>query len=165
MKELTLQLFDYHFWANEKLLQHLQGLPKGIYLSKVESVFPSIAETFGHMVAADEVWYSRLKGESLSQLATKKFRSIEETSIVSAALYNEIKHFLTKTENFERMIHYNNMKGDPFNNKMSEIVHHMVNHGTYHRGNISAMIRQMGFEGISTDYIVYLRIKHNQVMP
>jgi uncharacterized damage-inducible protein DinB len=42
---------------------------------------------------------------------------------------------------------------------VSELVPHVVNHGTYHRGNITAMLRQMGYASVSTDYGIYLYLK------
>jgi uncharacterized damage-inducible protein DinB len=157
VKDLTIQLFDYHVWANEKLLQHLRSLPREVFTNKVDSVFPTIAETLGHILAVDELWFSRIKGENLQQIVTKQLNTLEETIKVFTGLYNEIKHFLVHTENHEKIVIYKNTKGDQFSNKISEIVQHIVNHGTYHRGNISAMIRQMGYEGISADYIGFLR--------
>ncbi|MFJ8268683.1 DinB family protein [Peribacillus asahii] len=159
MKEWTMQLFDYHVWANDRLIQHLKGLPEAVFLNKVNSVFPTIAETFGHMIAVDELWYLRMKGNSLQQIASKSFSTIEDTVKTSTVLHNEIKDFLIHTEDVEDMAGYQNTKGDQFNNKIAEVVQHIVNHGTYHRGNIAAMIRQMGYEGVSTDYIFYLRDK------
>ncbi|MEH6948948.1 DinB family protein [Bacillus sp. JJ634] len=159
MKEWTMQLFDYHVWANDRLIQHLKGLPEAVFLNKVNSIFPSVAETFGHMIAVDELWYLRLKGNSLQQIVSKLFSTIEDTVKASTVLHNEIKDFLINMEDVEDMAGYQNTKGDQFNNKIAEVVQHIVNHGTYHRGNIAAMIRQMGYEGVSTDYIFYLRDK------
>ena len=65
MKKLAIQLFEYHSCANEQIIQHLGRLPEEIFTNKVESVFPTIAETCGHMIAVDELWYLRLKGENL----------------------------------------------------------------------------------------------------
>lgn len=157
MKEWTRQLFDYHVWANERLMQHVKGLPEEIFLNKVDSVFPTIAATFGHMIAVDELWYLRMKGNSLQQIVPKSFHTIEDVIKASTVLHNEIKDFLIKVQNVEDIVVYQNTKGDPFNNTIIELVQHIVNHGTYHRGNISAMIRQMGYEGVSTDYIFYSR--------
>ncbi|USK70035.1 DinB family protein [Peribacillus asahii] len=159
MKEWTMQLFDYHVWANDRLIQHLKGLPEAVFLNKVNSVFPTVAGTFGHMIAVDELWYLRMKGNSLQQIVSKSFSTIEDTVKASTVLHNEIKDFLINTEDVEAMAGYQNTKGDQFNNKIAEVVQHIVNHGTYHRGNIAAMIRQMGYEGVSTDYIFYLRGK------
>jgi len=62
LKKLTIQLFEYHVWANKKLIKHLRSLPEEVFVNQVNSVFPTIAETFGHMLAVDEMWYLRLKG-------------------------------------------------------------------------------------------------------
>jgi uncharacterized damage-inducible protein DinB len=65
--------------------------------------------------------------------------------------------FLDLKDDFEQPVIYTNTKGERFRNSIREIVYHIVNHGTYHRGNIAAMIRQLGYQGVSTDYIYYLR--------
>jgi len=44
----------------------------------------------------------------------------------------------------------------------ADIMQHAVNHGTYHRGNIAAMLRQIGFAGTNTDYVFYLYEVNNQ---
>lgn len=158
-KELTIQLFDYHIWANERILQHTNSLPKALFNDIVDSVFPTISETFGHILAVDELWFLRIKGENLKQIVAKKLNTVEETIEAFDELHNEIKHFLNDAEDHEEVVTYTNTKGDQFQNQIYEIIHHIVNHGTYHRGNISAMIRQMGHTGVSIDYIGYLRNK------
>lgn len=157
MRKLTLQLFDYHLWANSRLLQHLKSIPKEVFTKEMDSVFPTIAETFGHMIAVDEMWYLRMKGENAQQMVLKNIDTIEETEKRYHALHTNIQHFLKNIENISQTVVYRNSKGESFSNSTLEIVQHIVNHGTYHRGNIASMIRQMGHKGISTDYIVYLR--------
>lgn len=157
MKELTIQLFKYHVWANSRMVQHLKVLPKEIFTNQVDSVFPTISYAFGHIIAVDELWYLRMKKESLKQMVPKLFLTIEEVEGTCTGLYQEIDEFLENTGDVEQVVIYKNTEGDVFNNSIFEIVQHIVNHGTYHRGNIAAMIRQMGYEGIGTDYIYYLR--------
>nr|WP_186324894.1 DinB family protein [Paenibacillus bovis] len=161
MKKLTIQLFEYHVWANKKLIKHLRSLPEEVFVNQVNSVFPTIAETFGHMLAVDEMCYLRLKGVYLQQIGQKKLNTIEETENKLDDLYDDINHFFINIESVENTVVYKNTKGNQFNNKVFEIVQHIVNHGTYHRGNIAAMIRQLGYEGTSTDYIFYLRTINN----
>lgn len=158
LRERLLRLFDYHLWATDRYTRHLKTLPEGILHTKVESVFPTIAEVFGHIIAADETWYYRMqgKGEGIRVIQPKTINTVEDITNVSLALYEELGYFLLQA-NMDDVITYQNTKGEQFTNKISEIVKHMVNHGTYHRGNIAAMIRQMGYQGISTDYIQYLR--------
>jgi hypothetical protein len=47
------------------------------------------------------------------------------------------------------------------NMSYADVIIHIVNHGTYHRGNVTAMLRQLGFKGTATDYGFYL---HNMQM-
>lgn len=157
MSERLLRLFDYHGWDNEKLLHHLKNLPEEIYWKRINSVFPTIAETFAHIIAVDELWYSRIQGRHIPYIQTETCKTIGETITKCSDLHEEIKQFFIEIGHLEHPVVYQNTKGEPFSNKISEIIEHMVNHGTYHRGNIAAMIRQMGYEGTTTDYICYLR--------
>jgi uncharacterized damage-inducible protein DinB len=47
--------------------------------------------------------------------------------------------------------------GDTYTNSVQEILFHIINHSTYHRGQIMAQLRESGLEAISTDYIFYKR--------
>jgi uncharacterized damage-inducible protein DinB len=157
MKKLTLQFFYYHSWANKQLIEHLSKLPKEIINKEVNSVFPSISQTFAHMYAVDELWFLRINGKSVNSIESKQFKTIQEINDAFTHLHNEILEFLNLKDDLEETVVYNNTKGQRFSNSIREIIYHIVNHGTYHRGNISAMIRQLGYQGISTDYIYYLR--------
>ncbi|MBM7607485.1 putative damage-inducible protein DinB [Lysinibacillus composti] len=165
MKEELIRLFDYHVWANERIKQHLKNLSEDILLQKVNSVFPTIAETIGHIITADETWYLRMqgKGDHIKSIQPKRIYSVDDIVFESTSLYAELRKFLLDAD-FDDQIVYQNTKGEQFNNRISEIVQHIVNHGTYHRGNIAAMIRQQGHRGISTDYIQYIRtLQKNQI--
>jgi uncharacterized damage-inducible protein DinB len=157
MKKLTLQFFNYHSWANKQLIEHLSKLPKEIINEEVKSVFPSISQTFAHMYAVDELWFLRISGKSLNSIESKPFKTIQEMNDAFTYLHHEMLEFLNLKDDLEQTVIYTNTKGQRFTNSIREIIYHIVNHGTYHRGNIAAMIRQLGYQGISTDYIYYLR--------
>jgi uncharacterized damage-inducible protein DinB len=157
MKKLTLQFFAYHSWANKQLIEHFRKLPKEIINKEVNSVFPSISQTFAHMYAVDELWFLRINGKSVNAIESKQFATIQEMDDAFTYLHNEMLNFLNLKDDLEQPVIYTNTKGQRFSNSIREIIYHIVNHGTYHRGNISAMIRQLGYQGVSTDYIYYLR--------
>ncbi|RAK13968.1 putative damage-inducible protein DinB [Anoxybacillus vitaminiphilus] len=157
MKKLTLQFFDYHSWATKQLIEHLSKLPKEIMNKEVNSVFPSISQTFAHMYAVDELWFLRISGKSVNSIEPKPFKTIQEINDAFTYLHNEMLQFLNFKDDLEQTVIYTNTKGQRFSNSIREMIYHIVNHGTYHRGNISAMIRQLGYQGVSTDYIYYLR--------
>lgn len=83
--------------------------------------------------------------------------SIEEAVEKFLELNEKMIHFIQNHYESLPEIHYVNSSGEKFRNSLDELVRHLTNHGTYHRGNISTMIRQQGFEGVPTDYIFFLR--------
>lgn len=153
-----IQLYTYHVWANRRLLDHLATLPGDIFDRRVESVFPSINHALAHMFAVDEMWFYRLQGDFSRKPSGDPFESLLKASEAFARLHQSMQSYLTDGQlNFEQTVSYTNSKGETFRNSILEIVQHMINHGTYHRGNISAMLHQMGHRGVSTDFIIFSR--------
>ncbi|MGG4033201.1 DinB family protein [Paenibacillus cisolokensis] len=157
MNGRIFQLYDYHIWANERMMNHLKSLPGEILLKEVDLGFKSIAEVIGHIVSVDEVWFSRIKEEPSASLANKQFSNIEEAGNYMNNLQSQIREYLLSVHDMEKSVTYTNTAGQEFRNSIAEIVQHVVNHGTYHRGNISTILRHLGYSGIQTDYIAYLR--------
>jgi len=155
MNDDLLKMHEYHVWANEKLLKHLRGAPDA-FTAPVSGPFPSIARTFGHIYDVDTVWFSRMQGESPESFGDTSFANADEAMERLASLHRKVRDFL-KNEDGSRLIRYRNTRGDWFENRLSDLVRHMVNHGTYHRGNVTAMLYQAGLKGIATDYIFFLR--------
>ncbi|MFC7686849.1 DinB family protein [Ureibacillus sp. GCM10028918] len=115
-------------------------------------------KTIGHILAADETWFLRMqeKANDIQIITAKSIRNIEDIERESFVLYSDLRNYLLH-KNIESQIDYKNTKGEQFRNSISEMIQHMVNHGTYHRGNVAAMIRQMGYERVATDYLKYVR--------
>lgn len=149
------KLFNYHAWATDKLLCYIETEVPDSFSAEITSVFPSIAETFQHQYEVDCLWYGRMnknysiKGEHLS--------SPQDYRKAFQELHQEIESFIADSSNLNRKVRYSTSTGEEFTNDEEELLQHLVNHGTYHRGNISAMLRQQGHPGCSTDYIYYLR--------
>ena len=157
MKEHCIHLLQYDHWATLKLLKHVQHLPEDLFHKPTESVFPSVAKTFFHMYRGDRIWMKRsfphlILDESLNEfkdIATAEHHFIELHQMMIQSIneyYDELDEIV-----------YQNDKGTTFKNSLNEILIHLANHGTYHRGNIASIIRQFGCKGTSTDYIQYLR--------
>ncbi|MGG1314161.1 DinB family protein [Cohnella laeviribosi] len=161
MNEKILHMYDYHIWANERTMNHLKSLPDEIFFKEVDLGFKSIAEVIGHIVAVDEVWFARIKEQSPSSIVTKQFSNIEEASNCMNKLQSQIREYLSLIKDVEKRVTYRNQMGQEFQNSVSEIIQHVVNHGTYHRGNITTILRYLGYKGIQTDYIAYLRMPSN----
>jgi uncharacterized damage-inducible protein DinB len=70
---------------------------------------------------------------------------------------DEREQFLASVEDLETAIDYRDMAGNPFMQKLADILQHIVNHSTYHRGQLTTMIRQVGVTPPRTDFLVFAR--------
>jgi len=151
-----IRLYDYHCWANGKVLDHLRTLPEEVFRKEVELGFRSVADVIGHIAAADEVWLTRLQGSSPAGLVSKAFASVEEAGDWMARTESQFREWIVSADD-DRFVTYRNTKGTEFRNTAAEIVQHLVNHGTYHRGNVTTILRFLGHPGVQTDYIAFVR--------
>ncbi|WP_168413181.1 DinB family protein [Bacillus salacetis] len=149
------QLFHYHAWAVEKLLSYIEKEVPQAFSAQIVSVFPSIEETFFHQYEVDLLWYGRMNKEFQGEVKT--LSSPGEYRQAFQELHMDIQRFIAESRDLTSLVHYRTSSGEEFTNQRGDLLQHLVNHGTYHRGNISAMLRQQGYIGISTDYIYFLR--------
>ncbi|MFS0907529.1 DinB family protein [Priestia aryabhattai] len=164
MKHQTLSLYDYHVWANQRIFEHLKELPQDIYQKEIQSVFSSISEVLAHIYTADTTWLSVMSGDGFdeitklrNQLREKtKGKSIEEMETMFFNLSERFKAFFDRQGNLDQAVFPEHPNFGRLETNLFELVQHVVNHGTYHLGNITAMLRQLGYPGIMTDYVVYL---------
>lgn len=164
MKNRTLQIYGYHKWANQRVFEHLKKLPDEVYDQEIKSVFSSIQVVVVHMYQADGMWLSVMSGDPfartmkiIKQLKKKsEARNLGDMELLYEDLYAQYKAFLIGHDDLDKNLTIEHPKFGKLETPVSEMVQHVVNHGTYHRGNITAMLRQQGHEGVPTDYIFYL---------
>ncbi|MEH7357804.1 DinB family protein [Priestia megaterium] len=169
MDNFTLNFFDFHVWANEQIFKRLKELPEDTYQQKVESVFPSISSVLSHVYLSDLGWIEVFYGESMNyalklaeqQKEQTETKNLEEMSAMFYKLAERYKVFLDQEQNLSKSIVIENPAGGIMETNVRELLTHIVNHGTYHRGNITAMLRQMGYASVPTDYGLYLFLKTN----
>jgi len=154
------ELYAYTSWANGRVLDIVAGLDAAAFTRSLGSSFSSVRETLVHMLGADWVWLSRWQGASptstpeswdLSSLEAirAKWAEIERARTALVATLTEA--------DLRRPLAYRNTKGEPFVSTFGEMLLHVVNHSTYHRGQVVTMLRQLGAEGTDTDLITYYR--------
>ncbi|MCM3408812.1 DinB family protein [Metabacillus litoralis] len=142
----------YHKWATLKVVGHIRTLPKEIHKQEIKSVFPSLFDTLLHMLEVDELWLTRIKNRAISVNENNTIEQLFANYVTLLNEYEQLGHDV-----LDRLVTYKSSEGIEYENICYEIIQHVVNHGTYHRGNISAMLRQLGNKTISTDYIYFLR--------
>ncbi len=161
MKKLLTSFAKYDLWANEALFAVVLQLTKLQQREEIKSSFPSIHKTCFHLLDAYSIWWQRLlKIENI--VVPSQVTNYSTTEIVSHILqlngqWVDWLQTASDTE-VETNLSYKNMHGEIYKQPIQEIVLHVCNHGTYHRGQLVTMFRQVGVEEIpQTDYIFYTR--------
>jgi len=161
MKQLLASFAAYDLWASEKLLAVVINLTEAQQQQEIKSSFPSIHKTCLHVWDASTIWWQRLHMHSQIEVPSLTFHpSMNDVADGLLAQNKQWKDWvdMATEADLENQLSYKNMKGDPFQQPVKDILLHLFNHGTYHRGQLVTMLRQVGIEQIpQTDYIVFSR--------
>jgi len=158
--EQIQQLFDYNAWANHRALDAAEKLSPAQFVQRIESSFPSVRDTLAHIYGAEWIWLERFHGRSPSGLPT----AIEFADVnylrrhwleQEAGLLNFVRG-LTQAD-LDRDIEYKTLKFGLYRNPLWQSLLHVINHGTYHRGQVTTMLRQLGAQPILTDLMHFYR--------
>ncbi|WP_088043375.1 DinB family protein [Bacillus sp. EAC] len=160
MTQLALKMYDYHVWANQTLFKRLRELSDDVYNKEIKSVFPSISKVVSHMYIVDQLWFHIISGKNMTEALkvekeTGEGKGIEEMDKLFYDLSQKYKEFLNQQEDFEKLVELDIPWEVKRETSLSEMVLHIVTHATYHRGNITSMLRQMGYASVTTDYTRY----------
>ncbi|MEP6737237.1 MAG: DinB family protein [Chryseolinea sp.] len=151
----------YNVWANTKLADIIRTIDDEKYYRELKSSFPSIALTVQHIWATQHIWLRRFHGESLAgfPFANATLSKNEALKGMTASANDIFEFGRSKSLEFlSTSYHYNSLKGDAFYEPYENSLYHVVNHGTYHRGQLVTMLREIGVDKLpSTDLITYLR--------
>jgi uncharacterized damage-inducible protein DinB len=158
-KELRT-LLDYNYWARDRVLDAVEVLTPEQFLRQLGNSFTSVRDTLVHIYSAEWIWWSRWKGESPSGML--KAESFPDFAAVRDAWRrHEIKmreYLESLGADVDRVIEYRLLTGQPGAMKFWPMLQHVVNHGSYHRGQITTMLRQLGAAPPkSQDMIVFHR--------
>ena len=156
-----LTLYDYNYWATEKLLKSAQQISHEQFTAKTAFSFGSVRGTFVHILSAEWVWRMRCQ-EGVSpekMIQENKFPELEPLqSKLAEEKTNMLGYINTLTESdLNRIVAYKNTRGDGLENRLWHILVHVVNHGTQHRSEIAEMLTRYGHSPGDIDFIVYLR--------
>jgi uncharacterized damage-inducible protein DinB len=152
------KLTSYNTWANEIICSFILKAPETADIEVVSS-FSSIKKTLLHIWDAQVIWHSRINGVSLSGFPGKDFKgTIDDACKGLIESSRQLTALIAKHKN-NSVINYKNLEGKAFQSSLEEIITHVVNHGTYHRGQLITLLRQCGYTDVgSTDYITFCRL-------
>jgi uncharacterized damage-inducible protein DinB len=157
-----LELLEYHRWATNLTVNAVKALTLEQFTRDVGSSFPSVRDTLVHVFTADRAWLGRLEGQSPLRANAADFATLDSLLKVWEPVLTRWPIMVESLGDAGRLdtgrlIEYKSFAGEPFTNSLAQIVRHVVNHGTYHRGQVATMLRQLGAQAVSSDLISFYR--------
>jgi uncharacterized damage-inducible protein DinB len=156
-----LELLEYHHWGTNLTVNAVKALTPEQFTRDLGSSFPSVRETLVHVFTADRAWLGRLEGEAPPRANAQDFADLPALLEVWEPVLTRWLVVVASLGDPGRLIEYRSFAGDPFSNTLGQIVRHVVNHGTYHRGQVATMLRQSGAQAVSSDLISFYRERGN----
>jgi uncharacterized damage-inducible protein DinB len=144
------RLYDHLAWADSLILDALE---------KVGDPSEPILRLLGHLFSAERIWLMRIRQEDTSKevvwaaLSLAQCRSVAEEALAG---FREIIQEATE-DRLAALISYRTTKGQPMESSLQDILLHVALHGSYHRGQIAALLRREGLEPVGTDFITFAR--------
>lgn len=163
MKIILSQYAAYHLWANQLIIDRILQLPKELHEQKVVSSFPGLQATLIHIWDAESIWWQRMKlQENIIVPSTNFTGGIVEISKSLMFQSRQWQEWISNAQEhmFDHEFIYYNTKKEKFKQSVYQVVLHVFNHGTYNRGQLVNILRQLGVDSIpQTDFIVWSRKK------
>ena len=153
-------LLGFHYWARDRVMAAVEPLDVEQYARPMGSSFSSIRDTLNHIYFADWIWYSRWNGVSPTAFPSDEIPNADALRARWLDLEGKVRTYFADAgdSGLDRVIPYKLMSGKEGASPLWQMVAHVVNHATYHRGQVTTMLRQLGAAPAqSMDMITYFR--------
>jgi len=157
-------LVEFNHWAKARLISVVEMLSEEQFAKDLGSSHRSIHGTLVHIVGAEHTWLSRWTGQPVFRLIDPKdYPTIPAVREKWDEVEQGMNEFVSKLtdERLSSVLIYKTMEGKQFSNILWQMMQHLINHSTYHRGQVVTMLRQLGVKPIGTDLITFYREKQS----
>ena len=159
MKRHIYTQVDYNLWANRKTTELLVSLDPSVLDRSIANSFPTIKETLKHLHYAESIWLQRIQLNEDTQIpwpdanpsADQLYSDLNQAS-------QDLKDYVDglNTDDLGRTVSFITGEGASLSNTVERIIYHVINHSTYHRGQVITMLKQLGIkEAVSSDLYFY----------
>ncbi len=148
LREHVAMLARYSLWATQRLFTHIDALPEADYRRDAGLFFRSVHGTLNHLLVAEQVWFARFaQGESPQIPLDAELES--DRACLRNALLERVSAWpgfvlACPEARWPGDLHYRRVNGQPMVLPFAAVIAHVFNHGTHHRGQISAAITALG---------------------
>ena len=154
-------LLEFHYWARDRMFDALEPLTPEQFTRDLASSFRSARDTAAHIYSAEWIWYQRWHGTSpRTRPSPDEFPDTATLRRSWDELETKVRAFIAGLgeEEVERIIPYTLLDGTAAAAPIWQMFQHVVNHATYHRGQVATMLRQLEAGPLkSTDMVTFYR--------
>ena len=148
---------NHNYWARDRQLQVCASLSAEVFLRSTGGSFPSVRDTLAHMLAVEWLWLERWRGKSpKSLISAGDFPDMEALVERWNAVEREMREYLAglDEEALARPLTYMNFQGEQWTYPLWQMITHVLNHQSYHRGQVATLLRMMGVQPPHVDFLV-----------
>ncbi len=154
-------LYEYNRWANVRVLRAVSALTRDQFTQDLGGGYRTVRDTLVHIMSGEWIWLMRWEGTSPQALPDPaEFPSPDLVRTKWAGIERQQAEFVKTItdESLSRVITYVNTRGETWQYPLAHMMQHLVNHSSYHRGQVSLMLRQLGAEAVPTDFLVFFDV-------
>jgi len=160
-KKYFTELADYNNWANNIAIDWLNQINDDQWNQVIISSFSNIKQTAIHIASAERIWIDFWKNVPDPVYLSAGFQGTKnELTAIWKNASAGIKNFMEAypEENYQQQVRFKKPNGEEGRMEFSQTFPHLINHSTYHRGQLVTLLRQAGFTNLSsTDLFTYYR--------
>ena len=163
MRDDLFALQDYNLWANRLLLESLAPLTHEEYVREMGGGWPSIRASLVHLAGATRAWADRFEGRDATVLpAVDEVATLADAARMLNDADARISAFLATLtpERLPAPLAWKNLKKEEKAAPLWAVLRHTVNHASYHRGQIAAMLKRLGGKPLATDLVRWAIERH-----
>lgn len=158
-------LVDYHLWAHRRLLEGLPGLTAEEWTVDTRGSFPTLKALYQHVLEGDYRWLQRWKGVPFAEIpAHYRIEGAESLDRLFRPQLEEVasvgKQWIESDP--DRPVYFITGKGLKVTQPFWQTLYQVVNHGTYHRGQVAHMLRALGQQPAGTDIFLFFLEKDKE---
>ncbi len=147
MKSFFNELFDYNFYCNKTIIESCNAM---------DAIPEKSQELFSHILNAHQIWNARILGVP-QEFTVWQLHNVKDWQDIHYENQRSSFEITSNITDFEKRIDYDNSEGRLFTNTLQDMLFHIINHSTSHRGQIATDFRNNGIEPIVLDYVYYKR--------
>lgn len=147
-KTLLQDLFSYHHATNQEIIAHLNEYS--------EKISERSHDLISHTIVAHQLWNNRIDSKIDAHFSLGQIIPLNQCDKTDTQNHENTGNIL-ENHDLDKNITYTNSRGEEFTNTIAEILTHIANHTSHHRGQLMTELKNCGIPTLKTDYIFHKR--------